>query len=435
MTADADPADSADAADSDDAGPGLEPARLRYLATRAQGFPLGKVLAAGPRATQFLARSTTRNLRFPEQLTHPDIPTRTPRPTTAFGVWADELMLAFMATTRLAFDDAELDRISDEVGAALESLRAAGALDDPARAHRNPETGPELTATPAGYRGVRYQHVTFASEYAPAVDLPGYERWQAIGPNRTAHAFVLRHRRPRPWLVQLHGFGMGKVSDLVAMRSLHFHRDLGFNVLHPVFPVHGERSSGVDGAEALTLDYLNNVHAVSQAMWDVRRLLRWIADDGQPVAVHGVSMGGYLAALLAGVEHDLHTVISGVPTVDLAWVMERHSPDHERLALDERQLLGERAQQIHSIISPLSFAPLVPPGNRYVYAGVADRMATPGQAHRLWSHWEQPSVLWYRGAHISFAWSGEVRRFVDRALHKSGLTPGAHSSSARGGPS
>ena len=370
---------------------------------------------------RFLARSTTRNLRFPEQRLHPDIPTRTPRFGTAMGVWLDELFLAFMSTTRLNPTSEDLDRIDDEVADALVALDAAGALENPALAHRTPTGPPAMMTEQRRYRGVTFERVSFDSNYEPTVQLPGTVRWQSLPANQRAHAYVLRHAEPRPWLVQLHGFGMGRESDLVAMRSLHFHRSLGFNVIHPVFPSHGDRSTGASGEDVLTLDYLNNVHAVSQAVWEVRQLLAWARRDETPLAVHGVSMGGYLGALLAGLAPDLHTVISGVPTVDLAWVMERHAPPEELEAMVERDLVGERAQRIHRVVSPLAFTPQVPRRRRFVYAGVADRMATPGQAHRLYSHWEEPQVLWYRGAHVAFAWSGEVRRFVDRALDDVGL--------------
>ncbi len=409
-------------------------AEISYLATMSQAIPVMELLAAGPRAARFLARSTTRNLRFPGAMSHPNIPTRTPSMGTAFGVWLDELMLAFMATTRLNPTDDDLDRISEEVTTAIAALDAAGAFKDPTVAHRKPTGAPKMTSESASYRGIPYQHVTYESGYDPTIELPGATRWQSHAANQVAHAYVLRHDEPRPWLVQLHGFGMGKPTDLIAMRSLHFHRDLGFNVIHPVFPSHGPRSSGVSGEEVLTLDYLNNVHAVSQAVWDVRQLLDWAREDDRPIAIHGVSMGGYLAALLAGLAPDLHSVITGVPTVDMAWVMQRHTPDEERIALDERSLLGERAQKIHSVISPLDFTPNVPVERRFIYAGVADRMATPGQAYRLWTHWDEPSVLWYRGAHVSFAWSREVRRFVDRSLREIGGSPAvhAHSSSNQG---
>jgi len=410
-----------DAAEDARKGP-LDTAAGGYLASRSTGLSPLKLLAAGPRASQFMLRSATRGLRGGNRQSAPEIPTRVPTVGTAFGVWADELVLAFMATTRLSSSAADFARTAEEVGEALDVLRAAGMLDDPGALHplRPP---PDAHLAPARYRGIRYEHLTFPTGYEPAVPLPGTSRWMSVGSNQTVHAYVMRHRTPRPWVVQLHGFGMGNASDLVAMRARHLYQDLGLNVIQPVFPSHGPRAEA-DGEEALTMDYLNNVHAVSQAISDVRQLISWVQStqpDAGPVAVHGVSMGGYLAALLAGVDDRVGCVISGVPTVDLAWVMNRHLPESDRLLADEHRLLGERAEQIHSVVSPLTLSPVVPHARRFVYAGVADRMATPGQAYRLWEHWGQPSVLWYRGAHVSFAWSREVRGFVDRALRSSGF--------------
>jgi hypothetical protein len=91
---------------------------------------------------------------------------------------------------------------------------------------------------------------------------------------------------------------MGNPSDLLALRALHYHRDLGLNVIQPVFPVHGPRSGGPEGEQALALDFLNNLHSVSQAIWDTRRIMAWArAEHGATsFAVHGVSMGSYASA-------------------------------------------------------------------------------------------------------------------------------------------
>lgn len=405
----------------------VEPAGISYLRGRLEGLPIGELVMAGPRTASFLARAASRHWRSDDQR-FPEIPTRMMTFGTAAAVLLDELMLAFMATTRLDSDDDELDRIADETEAAIAVLDQAGIFSDPSRLHAEPEA-PTVKIRRSTYRGIRYEHISFESDYAPVLDLPGSLRWRSITSNQIAHSYVLRHREPRPWLVNLHGFGMGNPSDLLTMRALHFHRDLGLNVIQPVFPVHGPRSQGADGEQALTLDYLNNLHAVSQAIWDTRRVMAWArAEAGaRSFAIHGVSMGGYTAALLAGLVDDLDCVIAGVPTVDLAWVMRRNVPDDEREALDARSLLGEMADRIHVPVSPLSFEPQLPTERRFVYAGVADRMATPGQAHRLWTHWGRGPVLWYRGSHIGFAWSGEVRKFIDDALWTSGVSREAHS--------
>ena len=166
---------------------------------RTRGISPLQLLAAGPRASQFLLRSATRGLRTGERRTQPEIPTRLPTIGTAFGVWADELMLAFMATTRLSASAAEFARTSEEVGTALEALSAAGALADPALLHPPPPAPKSVRSSLAQYRGVRYEHLEFASDYAPAVDLPGTTRWLSAAGNRTVHAYVMRHRTPRHW--------------------------------------------------------------------------------------------------------------------------------------------------------------------------------------------------------------------------------------------
>jgi hypothetical protein len=398
-----------------------EPAGISYLRGRLADLPIGELIMAGPRTARFMMSAASRHLRRGDQR-YPEIPTRLMTFGTAASVLLDEIVLAFMATTRLDADDATFDRIARETVAANAMLEAAGIFEHPARLHPEP-AAPRVKTRAETYRGIRYQDVSFESGYEPVIDLPGTTRWLSTTNNQIAHSYVLRHRTPRPWFVNLHGFGMGNPSDLLALRALHYHRDLGLNVIQPVFPVHGPRSGGPEGEQALTLDFLNNLHSVSQAIWDTRRIMAWArAEHGATsFAVHGVSMGGYVSALLAGLVDDLDCVIAGVPTVDLAWVMRRNVPDDERPALDERALLGSMADRIHQPISPLSFEPKLPPSRRFVYAGVVDRMATPGQAHRLWKHWGKPGVLWYRGSHLGFAWSREVRRFIDDALRSSGV--------------
>lgn len=395
---------------------------ISYLRGRISDFPIRPLILAGPRTAAFLMRAASRHWRSDDQR-YPDIPTRFMTFGTAASVLLDEVMLAVMATTRLDSDEEELDRIAEETMQAIAMLETAGVFAEPSKLHPAP-AAPSVKSRAETYRGIRYEEITFESGYDPVIDLPGTGRWLSVINNQTARSYVLRHREPRPWIVNLHGFGMGNPSDLLALRALHFHRDLGLNVIQPVFPVHGLRSAGPDGEQALTLDYLNNLHAVSQAIWDTRRIMAWARAEAGATsfAMHGVSMGGYTAALLGGLVDDLDCVISGVPTVDLAWVMRRNAPDEERDALDDRGLLGPMADRIHVPVSPLSFEPKVPTNRRFVYAGVADRMATPGQAHRLWSHWDRGPVLWYRGAHVGFAWSREVRQFIDNALLTSGVT-------------
>src|SRR3989442_416086 len=72
------------------------------------------------------------------------------------------------------------------------------------------------------------------------------------------------------------------------------------------------------GIEFVGVSPLDLVHAESQAVWDLRRLIGWIRRQAAThVGVFGISLGGYTSAVLAGIEDGLACVIAGVPPSDL----------------------------------------------------------------------------------------------------------------------
>lgn len=392
------------------------------LSTPERQLPVRKIAETGPRTAAYWATSVRRGLPFGRPR-FPDIPTRPTTPGLLAGALADELLLATMSNDRLVPSDDEMRRIAAETTEAVAVLGRHGWLQDPAGFHVAPPAPETAELERRRFGRVRYQELTFDSGFEPVPDMPGADRWRSMTANRRAHAYVLRHREgtDRPWLVNLHGFSMGVPSDLEAFRALHFHKDLGFNVIQPVLPLHGPRRAGKKSGDAfITLDYMNNVHGMAQAIWDVRRCIAWARGDGDPkVVVHGVSLGAYTGALLAGIEPGLAGIVTGVPSVDLAWVMREHVPKQHHAAVAAHGLFDESADLVHSVVSPLAFECGIPHERRWIYAGVADRMAKPEAAHRLWVHWDRPTICWYGGSHVGFALSREVRRFVERAVTSS----------------
>ena len=393
---------------------------------RLPDVPVRKLAEAGPRTAGFWASSLRRAVPF-RRPRFPDIPTRPTTPAMLAGALADELLLATMSNDRLVPSEEDMERIAAETSEAVDVLRRHGWLADPAGFHQTPTAPVGERLERKRFGRIRFEELTFDSGFEPVPDMPGADRWRGMTANRQAHANVLRHRHgaDRPWLVHLHGFSMGVPRDLEAFRALHWHRDKGFNVIQPVLPLHGPRRAGKRSGDAfVTLDYLNNVHGMAQAVWDVRRCIAWARDQGaSTVVVHGVSLGAYTAALLSGLEPGLGGVIAGVPSVDLAWVMRQHVPKAAQAAVEAHGLFDERADLVHTVVSPLAFEPLVPLDRRFIYAGVADRMAKPEAAQRLWKHWEEPAICWYGGAHVAFALSREVRRFVADAVTAAVVPP------------
>ena len=350
-----------------------------------------------------------------------------PIPSTRLSVEvaADEAMLASVLPFIPVPGRGEVARINAEMSAARELFEERGWFEKPVSYHNAPPPLDSPTLCTAHVRGIDYEQLTFESGFEPHSDEPGRDRWLSYRANRTARAWVLRHRDAnRPWLVCIHGYQMGYAGiDLLAFPPDWLHHGLGLNLVIPVLPLHGARKIGRrSGGGFLSGDMLDCAHAEAQAIWDIRRILGWIrAQSESKIGVFGLSLGGYNAALLSTLDDDLACAIVGIPLVDIPGAMIRHGllsaiGDRESGNLDTA-----RMAEIMSVVSPLALEPRLPLERRFLFAAVADRLVSPEQAVRLWEHWDRPRVEWYQGAHMTFRAHPSVRLLVEEALRSAGL--------------
>jgi len=318
-------------------------------------------------------------------------------------------------------------RVVDETEQALDLFEQRGWLADPRRFHTRPPAIGRAKLRPGRFPGLDYRHLCVESGYEPHPGEPGRERWQGYEANRTAHAWILQHRgRPRPWLVCIPGYRMGSpLVDFTAFRARWLHKGLGMNVAIPVMPLHGPRRAGRRGGDGYFAgDFVDTLHALSQALWDVRRLVAWIQDEGAPaVGLYGISLGGYTTALVASFAEDLGCAIAGIPATDFMRLVRAHVP---KVVVRGAEMVGlsvERLERLLSVVSPFSFRPRLAHRRRFLYAGVRDRLAPPDHARDLWRHWEEPRIGWYPGGHISFLWEPAVKSFLLDALRDSEMLP------------
>lgn len=358
---------------------------------------------------------------------HDDMPIA--RPTVALAVEAlrDEVVLLGLRARRPLSDPKAFERIHAEVTAALEFYGDRGWLDDPQGFFAAPEPLHDVTVVPVRRRNRSYARMRWDSSYRPLPGEPGGDRWLGYQATTRGYGLLLRHAEPRPWLVCIHGTEMGRAGiDLTVFRAWHLHEKLGLNVVLPVLPMHGPRAKELPKAAVFPgEDILDDIHATAQSVWDVRGVLSWIRREQPDAAIglYGLSLGGFITALVASLDDDLRCAILGVPVVDLIDLLGQHSGLAQH---DTRWRTLELAAALSRMISPLSLTPRVPADGRFIYAGLADQVVHPrAQVHRLWEHWGRPGIEWYRGGHTGFFQSGPVNRFVTAALIHSGLVGGA----------
>jgi pimeloyl-ACP methyl ester carboxylesterase len=377
------------------------------------------VLRAAPRVGNFLFRRHQSSSTAPYADSTLSV---RPTPSVALQAYLDEVLIALFHHPDLVPHPEDYAPAAVDLAVARDLFSSRGWLDDPASYHRDPPPPEGLRAWHGRVLGLGYEHVTFESGWEMDAAEPGRDRWLSHEANRTVHTWVSRApgREHPSWLVCVHGFGMGTSAfmDLRAFRTPQLHRH-AVNVAVPVLPLHGPRASGrVRGEDLMTIDLVDSLHGISQATWDVRRVIRWLrhTQGATNIGVIGYSLGALVASLVACMEDDLSCVIAGIPVVDLPELFRRHSrPQVARLA-EEHGILGPAADDVHRVISPLVLECRVPVERRYVFAGLADRMSTFDQAHRLWQHWGKPTLAAYPGGHVCFFWSGTARRLVDNAV-------------------
>src|SRR5579871_5470197 len=368
-----------------------------------------RALLAAPRTVRFALRSL-----FGDASPGGEARSVTPTPSLLAHVAMDETILAVAMAPNRFPRRAEYERVAAEVAEARELFSDRGWLADPASYHKDPPPLRGGVVTTRGWAlGLPYERIHFESGFEARPEEPGAGRWAEVRPNQTAVATVLRHPDgPRPWVVALHGFGMGyPFMDFVGLRAGYLHRRLGLNVVLPVLPMHGPRKvTRLGGEQFLSFDLMNAVHGLAQSVWDVRRIVSWIEkQEPSGIGLYGVSLGGLAAALVAGLAGPFSFVMVGVPVSDFAALLKAHSPHHVRLRSIEHQILGGPAETVHRVVCPLQFEPHVAEDRRFIFAGLGDRLAPPTQATALWQRWGRPRIAWYPGNHVGYLWSGQVR--------------------------
>jgi hypothetical protein len=355
----------------------------------------------------------------------PAVPVRKNGLAIASKIVLDEIFFASELASASFVARREHRRVVGETEDALAFYADRGWLEDPSGFHLDPPALDRVTLARVYRPRLPYLHLRAPSGYQPHPGEPGRQRWLGHAPTRTLHAWMLRHAgRPRPWLVCIPGYRMGHpLVDFTGFRARWLHQTLGVNIAIPVMPLHGPRRIGRRGGDGFfSGDFIDTVHAQTQAVWDIRRLIGWLRAQGAPsVGVYGVSLGGYTAALVASLEPELACVIAGIPATDFVRLARSHAPALLVRAAQRAGFSFERIEQLLRVISPLALQPKVPHARRFLYAGLADRLASPDQASDLWRHWGEPKTLWYHGSHVSFIWEPEIQTLLSEALGASGL--------------
>ena len=326
-----------------------------------------------------------------------------------FGETAtDELFIAISALYReVPHHDAVVASV-EACAAAAPELSALGV----AGAHRPPPPLALLGLRRRKVGRLRFEHLEFESR----PDLPPSLMDAGYGKVEVAHARILRHEGgPRPWVVWVHGAEQGRLDDLFAFRAGHLHHDLGLNVAMPVLPQHGPRRDL--GRSWPGFDLLGNIATMMRAVSDVRAVIGWVqSQDPVSVSVVGMSLGGPVAALVAGLDDRVDSVVAIVPMLDAHATIAHHTAKTGGRGKKLAALLrSDPVKAVGTVVDPTALEPHAAPDRRLVVAALGDRMTSVRAAQRLHGRWGG-QVHWHAGGHIGHLISGDVKTALDEFL-------------------
>ena len=232
--------------------------------------------------------------------------------------------------------------------------------------------------------------------------------------------------RPRGTVLALHGFTMGNPRiDAFMLLANHWYRR-GLDVALLTLPHHGERTppGARFSGEHFAVPHVARLgEAVREAIYEIRQVVYYLREEsGAPAGVIGLSLGGYLAALSAGLCDDLDFVVPIVPPVcigDLAWRFFTRTSHYRRggpSALSQEDL--RRSFYVHS---PLAHPLRVPPERVMIVAGRGDRIVPPEHPTALWKSWGEPRIHWFSGSHLAPFGRGRTARAILRHLESIGI--------------
>ena len=138
----------------------------------------------------------------------------------------------------------------------------------------------------------------------------------------------------------MHGCRAGRPDDLFTFRAAHLHEKLGYNVILPVLPAHGTRPTPASTTPGSTRWRTSPSRCAPSPDPGARR----VGNSAAPadITIAGTSLGGPLAAMVAGLEPSVSSVLALVPMLGVHSTLAHHMDRAGELGKTAAQLLPQR---------------------------------------------------------------------------------------------
>lgn len=254
--------------------------------------------------------------------------------------------------------------------------------------------------------GIPRARLSFESPFVP-LHPEMVSSYTAFRRNAHAEAEHWTHANgPRPTLMFMHGFLLHPHALNARMFYLRWFWNAGYDVLLVKLPFHGARRALSDpfsgyGWFAHGIAHLNE--GMLHAIHDARAWIDYLEARGAPsIGASGLSLGGYLSALLAAVDERLAFCMPNSPVVTVIDMAREWQPTRTLIATGKALGVIDPMQLRHAtaLHSPLTYAPRIAPERVLIIGGAGDRFTSPRFVRLLHDHWAGSGLKWFPGNHL-----------------------------------
>jgi 1-acyl-sn-glycerol-3-phosphate acyltransferase len=180
----------------------------------------------------------------------------------------------------------------------------------------------------------------------------------------------------------------------------------GWNACFVHLPYHYSRvpRGYWNGELAVTADLIRNAEGLRQGVMEVRQLLGGLRNVGcSQLGILGTSYGGWIGALVAAVEPDLHFVALMAPIVNVEHAIWQN-PGASFMRRELRRMNIEPvlvARHFH-LSSPSHTQPLCDPARVLFVSGEFDTIARPDHLEEIHQRWRGSHLLRVRQGHFGY---------------------------------
>lgn len=216
--------------------------------------------------------------------------------------------------------------------------------------------------------------------------------------------FKTRIGEPAPTVIVLHGWlAFNYVWYTSICQKL---ARMGTSSLIIQLPYHMQRrlrTARYSGEWAISGDMAQSIEMIRQSVADTRSVINWLtAQSTAPIGLWGVSLGGWIGALLVAVESRLDFAVLMTPAVrpdDVMWFSKLCPPLREVIA--SAGFTYDEVAAILRVVTPTYFSPRLSPERLLLIQAEVDQAVRPHTIEELWRAWNHPRLRRYPHGHIS----------------------------------